>query len=673
MEFSLSTMKRSAIKKVLYGLAGALAVSLLVMHPSDDSVMQLPDGMRHQPYAPLLEGKGDCNNMIAGAGVNGSSLCLHDRELPSRMLFEVVSFNYEAAVAVLEDPEENSSRRVLMAQNLLDQARSKWEFINSSITDTEIGRVSHLQAKLSDGISADDVIPLSEALYRLNARQTKLLLGTQSEDTALAYNKLGLFLGKHDRWDEARKAFRQAASIYKTTDRKDNIGRVIGSVGHAALKLGDFRNAVKYSKKAIDMLTGALGGHHKDTDNVLRQLRGSLVAWGENAYRHGDRDTALEKLREALSIVHNRELVFDAEAAGVFHHQAGHILLEKRDLDGALVEMETSVQILEPRFGAQDPRVAKLFDTVAKILKSMGRNEEALSYFERALPGLVKQVGSEHVSVMKLEVEMGKLKLLTNDYEGASTDFSEALIIAAREHGTNSMEVANLHYNIGYTFRQAGSLVSAKEEYKAAIAIEPREDFRREFGSTIMELCSQEEKQRDFEAALSCLNEYFQVVQDLYNNMHHRMFCLLLHFSIGELYLKANDYNAAVDQYKKALSNLDNLKEEGALTGPQDKELRRVVAEKFYFIGDMFELQSDYECALETLEDALTIYHDIEDGYEYLDAASVFFAMGNALVESGRASEAIEKYHKAISIIPLEDFYDELMNTQAARAFETTR
>jgi tetratricopeptide (TPR) repeat protein len=210
----------------------------------------------------------------------------------------------------------------------------------------------------------------SEQLF-LKAVQEAEQFGPADARLGTTFNSLGLIYRAEKKFAEAEKAYRRALTIMDTAygDSID-VGNVNFNIGNVMFDQGHQAEAMPNIRRSVDIYERLLGDSSLQTAAALC-IEGD--AW-RAMKRYPDAEGPLRRcadIREKDSGIDSRELADALQSLALTYMAEGKLTAAEARL--RLVE-----KIREKTLGITDPSVAQTMEDHAAVLKSMGRDEEAV-------------------------------------------------------------------------------------------------------------------------------------------------------------------------------------------------------------------------------------------------------------------------------------------------------
>jgi tetratricopeptide (TPR) repeat protein len=154
--------------------------------------------------------------------------------------------------------------------------------------------------------------------------------------------------------------------------------------------------------------------------------------------------------RDDLTLIH-RGVALQPESWAA-HYRLGAALQKERRFEEAIVEYQEALRLY--------PDYAPAHGNVAINLVSLGRNDEAVAAFERALAG---DLDDDHRATAQLH--LGNLRVTQGRFDDAARAF--------RAGAALSSAPAEFEYNLGVVLRQLGDTAGAREAVQDSVAHSP--------------------------------------------------------------------------------------------------------------------------------------------------------------------------------------------------------
>ncbi len=147
----------------------------------------------------------------------------------------------------------------------------------------------------------------------------------------------------------------------------------------------------------------------------------------------------------------------------------GDTYLELGFYPEALPQMELALDSRRRLLGADDPETLASVGNLGRLLRRMGRPEEAETYYREALEGRRRVLGDDHPDTLASINNMGAALQAVGDMAGAEVHFREAMERRRRVLGDDHIETLISINNVGFILKRMGKLDEAEPYYLEAV------------------------------------------------------------------------------------------------------------------------------------------------------------------------------------------------------------
>jgi tetratricopeptide (TPR) repeat protein/transcriptional regulator with XRE-family HTH domain len=266
----------------------------------------------------------------------------------------------------------------------------------------------------------------------------------------------------------------------------------------------------------------------------------------------------------------------------------------------------------------QHARVVALTTGLAGLLRHDGPWADALTRHATALRA-AQQLG-DRLSVANVLTDLGRFRLLTDDFEGAARDLREALGLY-RTVGSQ-LGQANVLNNLGDMHRLIGDYPAAAADLEAALGLYRELGNRLGQANVLTNLGIMRRLTGDYPAAAVDLEEALGLYRDLGDHPGQTMALN----NLGLTRRGTGDFGGAARDLEEAL---------GISRGTSDY---LDVANALAYLGTVRRLTGDLAGAARDLEEALSVYREIGNGSgeaEALNEAGTLYLMHGDLARAG--------------------------------------
>jgi predicted ATPase len=239
-------------------------------------------------------------------------------------------------------------------------------------------------------------------------------------DEQLFYGKalfrLGRFLRRLGRYEDAESAFAQSLNVFKGLNATREMHGVLLQHAIIALRKGDLENARFISEQVLEQST------REQDKNAMAQALSNL---GVIAYYQGDHEQCRRMHGEALAI---RQDLGQLRAIAAALNNLANITDSLGNKDEARRLYERSLEInkqIDNRSG-----LSIIYGNLGEIHQDLGDLEKSHYYFELSLD-LARQIGDPEGLVNSLQ-SMGYFYVLQGDYDRSQKIYEETLRVAQK-------------------------------------------------------------------------------------------------------------------------------------------------------------------------------------------------------------------------------------------------
>ncbi len=329
-----------------------------------------------------------------------------------------------------------------------------------------------------------------------------------------------------------------------------------------------------------------------DLDGAVAELREALRLQNDYAEAHNDLGVALaDQEHRDRAIAEYREAIRLRNDYADAHNNLGAALLAKGDVDAAIAECRVAVKLRND--------IALFHKVLGEALLRKRIFEEAIREFQAALR-IDPQFADAHNGIGCVLSDRG-------DWDGAMREFRAALRLNPRS--------AAAHRNLGNGLHGKGDVEGALREYRAAIEINPRDwQAHANLGAVLSGKGDREGAIRELQAALQINSGYGPA-----------------HSNLANILFNKGDVDGAVRECKAALR-----------INPRD-------AAATFNLGLALKKQGQLAEAVTCYQKALGFGARLPAWYR----GQIHGALGQALVEQGRFTEARDSSRRCLELLPM--------------------
>ncbi len=265
--------------------------------------------------------------------------------------------------------------------------------------------------------------------------------------------------------DQARPLLTQALNIRRSLygETHPDVATSLEGLADASEAERNDQEAVRLRRRVLELRRRWSGNDDPKTVNALFELATAL-------HRAGDLRNAQPLFAEWTTAI-ERQPREATETRGNQLNEAGVMAQSRGDYDDAVVLLRQSLAIRESLYGEHHSLVAISLRDVANVLSDAGRMTEAEPLLSRAESILRSLSPDGHPQLwFTLKLHVVNLQRL-NRFADAEALAREAIALGRRFEGANSVTVANLDIDLGYTLCMIGEYKEAETFDRDAIRI----------------------------------------------------------------------------------------------------------------------------------------------------------------------------------------------------------
>lgn len=365
-------------------------------------------------------------------------------------------------------------------------------------------------------------------------------------------------------YDKAIKFYNEAIKITEELDNKAKMNRLLTNLGVIYIYTGEYDRAIEISNEALRLTE--LIGDKGQTTAVFNNLGIAYSDIGENG-------KAIECYKKALKI---SEEIGDKRGVGAAHINLGSIYNSGGEYDRAIESWKRALEIkkeIGDRHGC-----AVVFGNLGTVFESLGEFEKALKYLKEALK-IFKEMGDKrYVSAALLM--MGEHHQTKGDYDKAIEFVQESLKIFQNigdKHG-----IGAAHCGLGEMFLKLNELDKAEEHLLISEKLFTDANAKYEFIPLYLNLAllKTAKIQRDIEqspaehlktdkqrkALDEDVQKYMQMALEFSKQQGAKFREACCYLVYGKIYASIDDFKNAEENYKKAISMCEEMKDKKVLS-----------------------------------------------------------------------------------------------------------
>jgi tetratricopeptide (TPR) repeat protein len=464
-------------------------------------------------------------------------------------------------------------------------------------------------------------------------RIRKVSLGPDHPSVADAYYDYARFVLLLWATESVRPPIERAIEIQERSAPDDHaqMAGMLNLLAYVLAAVGDVYQAGAIVDRALTEQTKAGWDDHPDMAPGLH-ARGILHGRG------GDLERARELHLQAVEL-RKKWLGPDHPFLAQSLADLGTNLGNLRRYEEALAAVREATRIKEVTFGPYHYRVAVAIKEVGRLLGKLGRREEAAAEYEHALVVLEASVGPEHTEVASMLTDLAGL-YLDEDPERSRSYDERTLRIREALYGSEHIDVAKAHNNLGAALDRLGRNEEAEQHYEQAVRIAEKvlgpdhksvAFYLRNLARVRMELLK-------FEQAESDYDRIFEIRSKLSGADSPE--AAAAHMDLGWMSYDRGDFTEARAQFERALQIREKT------LGTEDPD----TIDSLDWLGVVLSHLGDFRASVACKERSLRLREKLH-GPDAVEVARSYLWLGGFLVMWGQAEEGMPMLRRATEIV----------------------
>lgn len=397
--------------------------------------------------------------------------------------------------------------------------------------------------------------------------------------------------------NDYQNVIKEGEPLVKTLEKqkpKDSkiIAGIEKTIGNSYYSVGKFSEAITHLNKSLRLYIEVEGEKSRDTASVYNELG--------NVYNDlEDYDEAWKNYQKALSIIEPLSEPDDINVS-ILRTNIADCLYRTDNFEKALECYTKSLSVFEKQFGENHFATATVYGGIGNVYAAMGQNDIALAYYQKAMQSNVSANGENHPSNIDFYHNLAHQLWEKGDYEKALSYWNSCFTLIISNQIFNATSF-NMMLSIGSAlseFRKGGRLEKIADD----------EDFKSAFSTGFSQFNSKDmiNKCRAFypefngmyhpaDFSMFIYHLVVSLVPTVMKVTEHSLIATAYN-SIGLIYESRNDYQKALDYYKKSLAMYQKLFEEN---NPQIGYVYYNIAELYYARRNEKEAISNWKKAYE--------------------------------------------------------------------------
>ncbi len=209
--------------------------------------------------------------------------------------------------------------------------------------------------------------------------------------------------------------------------------------------------------------------NERDGQQLTPQRAELTVARGRVLAERGEPEQALERYAEGLEL-YRGEAAYVLRVATIRNYM-GSAQLSLGRIDESVASFERALQAAQEAYGPDHPRVATILTNLALSRRNAGAFDEAVVVLERAYAISTQAYGRVHPKIARILTVQATIELDRGQAEAALTHFEEVVSIAREVYGPRHRELAMALNNVGFLSSEVGRYDAAEAALHEALEI----------------------------------------------------------------------------------------------------------------------------------------------------------------------------------------------------------
>jgi tetratricopeptide (TPR) repeat protein len=442
------------------------------------------------------------------------------------------------------------------------------------------------------------------------------------------WNRLSTLLIKIGHFDKAEELLKLL--LKQTFDEGDKV-TYYSNLGYLKTNQGDYKQAICYYEKAIEILENTRPPNHPDLANPYSNIGSIYCDTGNYSKALLFQEKALEIRQKTLRPNHP-DFVASYNSIGALYKSMG-------EYSKALLFHEQALEIQQKTLPPNHPDLAISYNNVGIGYSSTGEYTKALSFQKKAFEIQQKTLPANHPSLAKSYYNIGALYKTMGEYSKASSFHEKALEIQKKTLPPNHPDLATSYNNVGMVYSSMGEYSKALSFQKKAFEIQQKTlpANHPSLATSYNNIGQLYESMGEYSKALSSHEKALEIQQKTLPPNHPHL--ATSYNNIGLVYSSMREYSKALSSHEKALE-IDQK-----TLPPNHPHL----ATSYNNIGVVYSSMGEYSKALSSHEKALEIEQKTLPA-NHPNFATSYNNIGQLYESMGEYSKALSSHEKALEI-----------------------
>jgi tetratricopeptide (TPR) repeat protein len=265
---------------------------------------------------------------------------------------------------------------------------------------------------------------------------------------------------------ESKKAEQVYQILLRQTTAEDERGRIYHQLGLTKYHQEEYKIAVKFHEKALEIYTRTLSPTDFNLANCYNDI-------GMAYYNVGDYSKALSSYEKALEI--QQQLLFPNHPdLGGSYNNIGLAYYHMGDYLKALSSHKKAFEIKQQSLPPNHPDLGTLYHNIGNVYYNIGNYSSALFSYEKDLEIKQQSLPPNHPHLGASYNKIGLVYAHLGNYSKELSSYTKALEINKQSLPWNHPSLANTYDNLGLAYEHMGNYIKAISYYESAVDIAQR-------------------------------------------------------------------------------------------------------------------------------------------------------------------------------------------------------
>jgi tetratricopeptide (TPR) repeat protein len=391
----------------------------------------------------------------------------------------------------------------------------------------------------------------TNSLYQVNLKITadddqdlRILTNRIQREVAseTGWQRLGQLLIKLSQLDKAEELYNVLLKQTLDQDEKATYYNQLGLIQDAK---GDYKKAIEYLRKSLEILEKALPPNHPDLATSYNNIAVVYRNMGEYSKALSFYEKAFEILQKSLPSNHPSLASSYNNIAVMYQHMG--------EYSKALSFYEKAFEIRQKTLPPNHPDLATSYNNIGLVYDNMGEYSKALSFYEKAFEILQKSLPLNHPDLATAYNNIGSVYDNMGEYSKALSFYEKAFEILQKSLPPNHPDLASSYNNIAGVYQNMGEYSKVLSFYEKAFEIRQKTlpPNHPSLATSYNNIGLVYKSMGEYSKALSFCEKAFEILQKSLPSNHPSL--ATSYNNIARVYQNMGEYSKAFSFYERAL------------------------------------------------------------------------------------------------------------------------